>query len=139
MMCFGRRDLIKVLCNHVLWIGSFIKLSRPNQENASTQIRDRLHIVTNKENGATIAAHRLNFGAALLLKRFIANCKHFIKQQNFRLEMRGKCERKTQIHSRRIVFNGRVEKSTHFAEGHDIVKVASDLSCSHTENCAVEE
>ena len=81
----------------------------------------------------------IHFSKALFLKLGIADCQHLVDNQNLRLEMRGDCERKPDVHSRRIVLDRRIEKFFDFGKGDDLIELLADFPLRHPENGAVEK
>ena len=90
------------------------------------------------EHGPSFPANFSHLYLALFPKGRIAHSQHFIKDQYFRFEVDCHREGQPQIHTRRVVFNRRLQKPFDLCEGYDLLKLAFDLITSHSNDRAIE-
>src|SRR5581483_8440870 len=111
------------------------------QQNAArAKVIDCIHVVTDKHDRPSFASDdALHFLQTFLLELGVANRKHFIDEENFRVEMRGDGEGKAHIHSARIPFHRGIEKLFDFSEGHDFVELLFDFPASHSKDGPVQK
>src|SRR4051812_5797469 len=80
----------------------------------------------------------LHLTKTFFLKFQIANGKHLIHHQDLWLKMCRNRERETNIHSRRIALNGRIQKFIDVGKCNNLVEFASDFTSTHAENSTVQ-
>src|ERR1700749_4212821 len=86
------------------------------QDRARTEPRDSRHIVRDEEYGASLLPDALHLVEALTLESCVADGEHLVNNQHLRVEMRGHGEGLTNVHPRRVAFDGRVEELPDFGE-----------------------
>src|SRR5882724_8778751 len=90
--------------------------------------------MTNKDYSPSPRANVLHFTETFALELYVPDCKYFIHKQNVRFEVGGDREGQSYIHSARITFNGRLEKSFDFCEVDNFIELSSDFIFPHTQN-----
>src|SRR5436853_3366717 len=95
--------------------------------------------MTDEQNRAALFRDIAHFAEALLLKGRVADGKHFIDEQNFRLQVRGHRERQSHIHAAGVVFDGCVHELFDFGESYDLIELLGYLGSLHSENRSIEK
>jgi hypothetical protein len=94
--------------------------------------------VSHQQNRSAGPSHIIHLTETFLLKVRVADRKHFINDQDFRIQVRGHGKGKPQIHPARVVFDGRIEESLDFSERNNFVKSLVDLAMPHSQDCAIQ-
>src|SRR6185503_213909 len=108
------------------------------QNNALAMSANSSEAVRHQQNRSSGPTHVIHLTEALLLKVRVADRQYFINDQDFRIQMRVHSESKPQIHPARVVFDGGIEESLDFSEGHYFVKSLVDLTMPHSQNRAIQ-
>src|SRR5262245_12765201 len=81
----------------------------------------------------------MHFAKTFLLKVMVAHCKHFIDDQNLRLQMRRNRKGEAHVRALAVLPYRRIRALFNFGEGHDFVEFLSDFALLHPEDGAIEE
>src|SRR6185369_6165504 len=96
------------------------------------------HVVTDKQNRATLHADVAHLLETLLLKLRITDRQHFGSQQRFRLEMRRNTKREPHVHAARITLHGGLKKLLALGKTDDLVELPLDPTLAHAEDRPAE-
>src|SRR4051794_21420282 len=110
-----------------MWSSIASEFALRDEQTTVAQAFDGGHVVADEEDGASACAHITHLPQTLFLEASVADGKHFIDQQDFRLEKRSDREGESQIHAAGIAFYRRVNKLFHFGKGDYIVELALNL------------
>src|SRR5271154_1789924 len=100
---------------------------------------DRRHVVTYKEDSATVASDIADFPEASLLECRISNCQHFVDEQDLRLEMRGYCKSEPHEHATRVAFYRGIQESLDLGKRDYLIELSRDFHPSHAKNGSTQE
>jgi hypothetical protein len=90
--------------------------------------------MTDKKDCATTGRNVLHLIEALLLKCVVTDCKHFVNDQNLRLQMGGDCKSQANIHAAAVSLDWRVEEFFNLRKRYDLIKFLRNLASCHPEN-----
>src|SRR2546421_9422527 len=82
-------------------------------------------------------AHLPNSTEALGLKCRVSHRQHLIDNENLRFQVGGNSKGKADGHAAAVALDGHLDKVLDISEGHDLIKLASDLATAHSEDAAV--
>ena len=93
--------------------------------------------MTHKQHRPPFLRHALHPSQALLLESGISHRKHFIHDQDLRLQVGGDGECEPHVHPGGVAFHRCVYELLHLGKGHNFVKLTFDLCLLHTQDGAV--
>ena len=95
--------------------------------------------MAHKNNRAAFSTELFNTFGALSLKAFVTDRQHFVNEQHFGFNVRGNRKAQTHEHTRRIVFNWRVNELFETSKFNNVTELVGDLFLSQTQNRAIHE
>jgi len=95
--------------------------------------------VADEQDGASLTRNVAHLADALLLECLITHGKHFIDEQDLRLQVRGDGEREAEIHAARVVLHRGVDELLHLCERDDLIELPRRVGARHSEDRAVQE
>src|SRR5262249_275029 len=86
-------------------------------KNAVAEAANLVELMGDEDDGAAGAGDVAHFAEALFLEVYIADGEDFVDEEDFQLEMSGDGESQADVHSGRVVLDGRVNEFFEFGEG----------------------
>ena len=96
-----------------------------------------MHVVRDKDDGATLLGHLPHLPQALGLELLVTDRQDLIGDEDVRLQVSGHGEGQAQVHARGVAFYGGVQELLHLREPDDVVEAGLDLLLVHAEDGAV--
>src|SRR6267378_5602076 len=85
-----------------------------------------------------MCGHIFHLPETSLLKGGVADGKHFVNQQNLRFKMGSNGKGKSQMHSRRVVLDRRIDEFSNLGKLDYLFKFPIDLPTKHPKNRSVQ-
>ena len=108
------------------------------QDAAVAELPDRVHVVTDVEDGAPLLLRGLpHAGEAFLLKGHVADGEHLVHDDDLAAQVRGDGEGELDKHAGGVALDRRVDKIADLGEFNDLLHELVDLGAAHAEDRAV--
>src|SRR5262249_13343295 len=138
-VALGRpREHCRVLLDHVPRRPHRLQSAAVDPEGPVTELANRHHVVADEEDRPPAPGGLAHAPQALPLELGVADGKHFVDDEDLRVQVGRDGKRQARVHPAGVVLHRCVNELFHLGECDDLIEPARDLLPTHAENCSVQ-